>query len=317
MRTLLLVAALAFAGCVAPPIAEPPVESDTADASAPSSLEAMGCIQAGGHSTYDKTEFDSYGILPAPWESADVTEDLGGAPIVSSEGFVGVHDGDAIVGNYHVSVVCESHVVDGEEKGPLAFGFVTIRVEAPPFDTGGADRHYLITMLSFAQPEAAALLQGLGIAAGEANDVVVADEGLFTYTRFDDPGHGVYESRLRFEESGKVPARVTRLWLLVGQGGRGGDGAVARPEAGHSEGPYRPVAIDLIDTESTHLVTRMQGTFSHWGTADHAFFDLPGIGPTPDRADGHIPGVGFAGFDRTIRAGPQPDLVLPEMYAHK
>lgn len=319
IRQLALLAALALAGCVTPPVEDPAGAAAPASALPPATgIEAKGCVQAGGHSTYDKAEFDSIGILPEPWVSADVTEDLGGTPTLSSSGFVWPHLGGPIVGNYHVSVVCESYSIDGEDLGPFSFGFVTIRVEPPPFDTGGADRHYLITMLSSPQQDAVDLLLGAGVHATLATRVAVEPAGPLTHTVFDDPGHGLYESYLRFEETGEVPARVTRLWLLVGDGDHGeGDGAQpGRPAEGHDGGRYRPVAIDLVDTAATHWTTPQPGTFSHTRTADHAQAELPLLGPQPDRADGHIPGVGFGGFDRTILPGPQPDVVLDAMYAH-
>ena len=85
------------------------------------------------------------GSMAAFLKLARLSEDVGKPPLDS----LGFPVTGPITGIYHATVVCDSWSLGGvAQEGPFQYGFVTVRVEPPPFDPGGADRHYLIDVFS-------------------------------------------------------------------------------------------------------------------------------------------------------------------------
>lgn len=295
VTTALLVA---LAGCLA---AEAPTEPAAASsASAASSATGAGfelagttCREAGGHSAHPL--FEDY--LPAPWKPADVTEDTGPV-LLTSEWWSHPIESLTVqetMGNYHAVVACDGWTFNGEEKPDLLFGFVGMKIEAPPFDDASAPgvRHYLVTVLGSSDEDVNTALHGAGFHATMSKGVHETTGGGWIRALLDTADHGVYESIVPLEEEGPLDEGVYRLWW----------------QKENEDGTFAPIALDMATTGGTHLWTpNKYGYFSHLRTEDHA--PIPG-------AVGEIPGLGYDGFDRVITLGVRPDVQLDEAYIHQ
>lgn len=254
-------------------------------------LESTDCIEGGGHSVHPKLP----DYLPEPWLPADVLDDTGTPPLTSE---FWAHPTGAVpeegntMGNWHVTVMCAATTVDGRAVQDHVFGYVGMRVEPPPFDTGEpVERHYLITVIASNDAAVREELHHHGFHAVDvAGHVGIQDNGLF-HNVLDTDGHGVYESYFRPTEAGAMPGSY-RLWFQKENG----------------DGTFSPVALDVHNTGGTRLRAEgFYGTFTHLETEDHA--PLPG-------AAGECPGVGYTGFGRVITVGPAPNVTLDEAYIH-
>lgn len=298
-RLLALLGLLSFlaAGCAAPDDAA--ADAPTGDghdhgdpASAPAFLfQGTDCLEGGGHSVHPK--FPDY--LPDPWEPADVLEDTGKPPLTSE--FWGHPDGAIpqegnTMGNWHVTMMCASSALDGRDLPGHVFGYVGMRIEPPPFDTGApADRHYLITVVASNDAAFRELLHHRGFHATDATGHIGEREGGMMHNILDTADHGVYESYWRPEAAGDMPASY-RLWF----------------QKENDDGTFSPVALDVRnDGGARQRAQGFYGTFTHLETQDHA--PLPGAG-------GECPAVAYTGFARTIVPGPAPNVTLEEAYIH-
>lgn len=283
----LLGASVLLAGCVSS--VQDPV-GVLSDGAAPLDLEpgleiqARDCVEGGAHSTYNMDWLEGY--LPEPWVLADVTEDVG-PQVVTSYGYPAM---GPLAGIYHASVVCKSWTRDGEEHENLVFGYVAIRVEAPPFDDSGIDRHYLLDVFSVGDEGIHHSLHDAGFHATVTASAAFEAVGPLIHTVLDDEGHGVYETYFKPKEMGPVP-EASRLWMLHKA----------------DDGTYHPMAIDLENSGGKHIAGDGQAVFSHLRTGDHA--PLPG-------AAGNVAALGYTGFDRVIRLGPVPEIALAEGFEH-
>lgn len=288
MRLGGLAALAMLAGCLASSPAADLAPASVPDAAAPSALAvASDCQEGGGHSNYWRDDLQS--LLPEPWVAADVADDLG-RPVISSNGIPVTGEQAGI---YHTTVVCEAWSFDGVAvDGPLVWGFVGIRVEPPPFDDGSATAHYLLDVLSFEPADLLARVAGAGVHASEGTGSLAWRDGDVLHTILDDVDHGHYEAVLPVKEKGAKVDGVTRLWMLHGE-----------------DGAYRPASLDLVDAGGgAHwVVATPAAAFAHTDTQDHA--------PLP-AGTGNVAALAYTGFDRTLRLGPAPDVVLAENWAH-
>ncbi|MGQ0536449.1 MAG: hypothetical protein ACT4PT_10285 [Methanobacteriota archaeon] len=253
-------------------------------------LGGTGCTEAGGHSVHPEIE----GYLPPPWDPADILEDTGETLLYSELPYdptKPVPEKGHTMGNYHATVVCEGWTVAGEARDDLVFGFVGMRVEAPPFDDGVATRHYLVTVVASGDENVLAWLHAAGIHATKTTGVAEPAVGGMLHTLLDTEDHGVYESFFVPTEVGEMDAGPYRLWW----------------QKANDDGTFSPVAIDLWNTGGTKIRSDGEGWFSHTRTEDHA--PIPG-------AWGHTRALGYVGFDRVVKFGPAPDVRLPEAYIH-
>jgi hypothetical protein len=254
-------------------------------------FEASDCVEGGGHSVHP--ELEDY--LPDPWDPADVMDDTGKPPLTTE---FWAHPAQAIpeegntMGNWHVTMMCSSSTLDGRTITDHVFGYVGMRIEAPPFDTGAAvDRHYLVTVVASNDAGLRELLHHRGFHATDATGHVgEMGDGLF-HNILDTADHGVYESYFRPEPAGDMPASF-RLWFQKDNG----------------DGTFSPIALDIANQGGSRLRAQgFYGTFTHLETEDHA--PLPGAG-------GESPAVAYTGFGRVITPGPMPDVRLDEAYIH-
>ncbi|HEV8361633.1 MAG TPA: hypothetical protein VGR28_14385 [Candidatus Thermoplasmatota archaeon] len=289
-----VLAAVALAGCLG---AAPAPQDLGATAPAPVvavpadhglRLDAQDCTEGGGYSTYNKADLE--GLLPAPWVLADVSADLGDPLVLGLA--EGPNMGGGIAGIYHATWQCATHTMDGEDGGAILGGFVGLRVEPPPFDSGGAARHYFVTVLSSGDHHLLEHLEQNGFAhVGDAQGVVEWLGPVF-HQVLDDAMHGRYEVHFVAHEAGPKDDGVTRLWMLFE-----GDDA-----------DYHPRSLDLLDTGGVHYYAEQgNGPFTHTNTDDHA--------PLPAAA-GNVAGLAFEGFARTVTVGPAPPVALDQTFEH-
>lgn len=301
---LVAIAMISFAGCVGDtplvPIPEDQTQSDPIDAF---EVRMTDCIEAGGVSTYPKQFY--FGGPPEPFEMHDIQEDVGGARISSA--FFPIIDESA--GHWHMTIECASSWFEGEDLGPMTWGWVGARVHAPPFDASGHARQFFVTDLSIHHEGVLDTLQTLlDLHASEMwNGVVERLPGGLIHTLLDDAEHGVYETHWLPTEHRTVEETTNRFWMLVAdqKGGShdhlGFDGA--------AKATYHPISIDLARTgTSTHLVSPDNSAwFSHSRTDHHG---------AAGGAAGQVVGVAYEGFDMTMTLGPRPPVVFEESWFH-
>ena len=302
-RPLAALALLAFAlaGCADTPDAGAGVggDDDHGGAAADFRFEASDCVEGGGHSVHP--ELPDY--LPDPWDPADVMDDTGKPPLTTefwSHPTEALPEEGNTMGNWHVTMMCGSDSLDGRAIDGHVFGYVGMRIEAPPFDNGTpADRHYLITVIASNDAGFRELLHHRGFHATDAFGHVGYDWGPVNPSAFepyfhnilDTAAHGVYESYFRPEAAGEMPGSF-RLWFQKENG----------------DGTFSPIALDITNEGGSRLRAQgFYGTFTHLETEDHA--PLPGAG-------GESPALAYTGFNRVITPGPMPDVKLDEAYIH-
>lgn len=307
-----VVFALLAAGCTGAP---DPEDTTTLAASAgegvpaaPLGLAGTSCWEGGGHSVHPI----AFNPLPEPWIPADVIGDVGEQLVYSEVPDVSnpIPEEGTTMGNWHVTVICEGWTLDGEPKSDLIFGYVGMKVEAPPFDNASAPatHQYLVTVIATNDDDLLTRLQAAGYAAIKATaEKVVAPDGTLR-VQMRTEGNGEYDSLFRPKEMGPLEATRIRIWYQSTADGHGVHGHEPSGERrDRARGEFRPIALDLVSTGGTRIAAQGQGYFSHSGTEHHA--PLPG-------AYGQTAAFGHVGFDRVFEWGPRPDVVLSEAYLH-
>lgn len=303
---------LLLAGCATPAPPDEPAPwtaEGTADApAAPLGLAGTACWEGGGHSVHPII----FNPLPDPWTPADVLDDVGPQLTYSEvpDPMRPVPQEGSTMGNWHVAMWCEGWTLDGEERPDVLFGYVGMKVEAPPFDDAlvPATHHYLVTVIATNDDEVLARLTAAGFAAMKATaEKVEAPDGTLRVQMWTG-SNGDYDSLFKPKEMGAMKASRIRIWYQSTPDGHGVHGHEPGGERqDRASGEFRPIALDLVSTGGTHVAAEGQGYFSHSGTEHHA--PLPG-------AYGHTAAFGHAGFDRAIEWGPRPDVTLDEAYLH-
>jgi hypothetical protein len=291
---LVILLAMALAGCAAPQPAAPassgpPAAPQGADALPAFELHGTRCLMGGGHSVHERSIAPL--LIPEPWEAADILDDVGPQLVYPEEPWAGVPSKGHTWGNWHVTVRCEGWTSRGDAIQDLVFGFVATRVEAPPFDDGTASRHYIVTVLATSDRAMRETLHAAGFHATMTKGYAAWDLPDVFHSLLDTEDHGVYESVFRTAAAGAMDQGVTRLWW--------------QHEA--DDGSFRPVALDLRPGGGEHLRAEPNGYFSHLRTHDHD--PLPG-------AAGNTAGLTYTGLDLTVTLGPRPDVRLEKAYVH-
>ncbi|HEV8361749.1 MAG TPA: hypothetical protein VGR28_14970 [Candidatus Thermoplasmatota archaeon] len=290
-----LALAALLAGCTAPaaqqsslraPAAVAPMDDGLPDLR----LEGTACLEGGGHSEHPKIA----DWLPEPWLPADVQEDIGTQPVTTefySHPMQTLPEPNGTMGNYHATVLCDGWSLNGQALEHHVFGFVGMRIEAPPFDAGpSADRHYLITVLATSDHGLHELFHSLGFHATLTKGTAEWQAPDVFHNLLDTEDHGVYESIFTTKEVGPMPPLMRLWWQLE-----------------NDDGTFSPIALDMANAGGKHLLAPAYGWFSHLRTHDHD--PLPG-------AAGEISGLVYQDFDRVITLGPRPPVKLAEAYVH-
>ena len=302
LGVVLVLGALALAGCInaAPspgPLHEASIVPPPSDHAL--RLATSDCNEAGGQSTYNLAGFSD--VLPKPWRPADVRDDVGNPVVLSTE----VNTGGGLAGIYHATFLCKTYDLDGQAGSDLMMGFVGVRVEPPPFDPGGADKQYLVSVFTAGNEDVHHALMDMGFELHTGKGII-EPLGAFLHQQLDDEMHGVYDTRFVPKDVGPAKGGVTRLWLIVGSEHHDHAAAAAPGNGGGSF--YHPIAIDMANTGGEHLVAEQgEAAFTHLRTDDHGV--VPG-------AAGNVAAQAWMGFDRVLTMGPMPDVMLEQTWEH-
>jgi len=258
MRALPVLLAVAMAsGCVAGADLAPAATDASTDApAAPFSFTAEGCEVGGFVSSYPGTT-----KLAGIWQTADIREELGN-PVRDS---LGMPVTGPLFGNWHIGFECASAAGAGETLDAFEFGWVGQMVEAPAWDTGGADQHFLLTGLAFDEGPI-----GEGLRGATTADITHVQEVTFDWltpkdlpratinARFVDVERGVYESWSDMEPYGEMPDRIVRFWWQVPADGSEGESG-HQHSSGTMDGQYHPLYFDMQLAAGPRMLTPPAG----------------------------------------------------------
>ncbi|HEX9815453.1 MAG TPA: hypothetical protein VGB18_00620 [Candidatus Thermoplasmatota archaeon] len=298
--TALLVAALS--GCLETPTEALSTEAEIVDPLA--TLKSLGmaassCRQNGALSIYPLTP----GEMAGPYEKADIREAMGFQPgdIPSVRGMAAYQG--PVWGNWHLTMACESHTFNGEERGELLMGFVAMYVKAPAWDTSGARHQWLVDGISFSDEDWGRVLgelTGSRIGVMERSILDWRVPGAVVYMEYDEGHHGWFEITSQMRTYAKKTDETYRFWIQVPYDSAGNPTAW---ENGPSQ--FRPLGLDLIDTAHADGV-KMGGLaylLHYHGNGELAH-------------NGDEKGVLEMGFDRSFKVGDHPELYFPESWIH-
>jgi len=306
-RHLLVVAAtvllFALAGCVdgnLANVAEDGMDHEMALPMSGLDLQLQGCREGGGVSLYNMQEGETGPVVP--FRKTSISDDTGN-PSVASYGQP-IPPGGATWGIWHISFVCEEHIVNGVAKGPLSGGWVGVRILPPAWDASGIQRQYFVADLSFSDWDLVEAFNAEGVHASRLLDSridwVAPD---VVHTIFDDEEHGLFETHARMKDYKAMETGPMRFWMLITM-----DGSHVHDVSG--KGTFRPISFDLTNSGdgARHMVVDGTGWLSHTRTDEHG--EVPG-------AAGNVGGLLWTGFDRSLVAGPGPhDVVLNQTWVH-
>jgi hypothetical protein len=283
--TGLFLLGIAFGGCLDEPVPAAILEELESHAHGMMGggdfrLEGTNCVEAGGVSTYagPTTFADTY-------TSADVSEEVNSPfPKGNPAGI-----GRPQWANWHMGFRCAAATVGDETQTDYIFGYVGQMVEAPEWDPGGADQHFIVTGLGFGNGTFADALR-----AATAADITHAYEALIewytpkdlprsaAYIEFSDVEKGIYMQYTNLEHYRAFEERTIRFWWGVPADGSDSTAAHGHnPGEIHEEGmQWHPVYFDLHTTGGHQYTTppyeRAQ-MFCHLGNDDHGATPLGGV----------------------------------------
>jgi hypothetical protein len=243
-------------------------------------LSGSKCVQAGGVSTYaGPTRFaDTY-------DSADVSEEVNSPFPKGNPASMGRHQW----ANWHMGFNCETASVGEETQQHYIFGYIGQMVEAPAWDPGGADQHFIVTGLGFGNGTFAD-----GLRAATTADITHAYVALVeyytpknlprssAYIEYSDVEKGIYMQYTNLAHYREFEGRTIRFWWGVPV-----DGSQSMAAHGHNPGEiheeglkWHPVYFDLTSTGGHQYTTppleRAQ-IFCHLGNDDHGTGPVGGI----------------------------------------
>lgn len=227
-----LVAALLLAGCLSPAADLP--ATTPADATAPAKwdfapfeLSGKECTMASFVAAYPMGSTGS-AKLAEVWELADIREEIGNPTRdATANPVLG-----PLMGNWHMGVRCATAATTAGDAEEFVFGFVGDMVKAPAWDAGGADLHFLLSGLSFANGTIGDAMRNSSTADVTHTARVDIDWSIpkelprsFVEVQFLDAEKGLYESASTMSLYRELQARTIRLWWQVPADGTSGHGA--------------------------------------------------------------------------------------------
>ncbi len=294
MRAVLLVLALALAGCLsspAPAYVSQEIEPESAiPAQSPLAPVAAltNCVQVAGIAWYPMAYFAEFGPQ-APFELADIRADIGNARVYGATNGVPPLDSGPASGNWHVALRC-----NGQD-----LGFVGVRILPPPWDDGAITRQFFATSLSLPPGPLREAVEA-HVPVTDLLEMQVTLAAPVAHAMHRDPDHGRYQTDGIVAPTGARGNETVRLWMLI-------------PEHGthhhETEGRFRPVALDFMDTgaKDSYLSPETLAVFSHTETDMHG--TLPG-------GAGNVLAAAWQGFGRAVVLGPAPNEWVNGTYIH-
>lgn len=248
-----------LAGCLAQPAPEPAASAATGPVAArqtPFEMTAAGCVEAGFVAGYG-ARGGEMPKLAEVWQTADIREEIGnptrdatGIPVVGP-----------LFGNWHMGFRCATADTTAGPAEDFVFGYVGEMVEPPAWDTGGADLHFLLSGLSFANGTIGDAARNSTIADVTHTAKVEVDWRMpkelprsAVRVEFLDAEKGLYESDSTMSLYRDVPERTIRLWWQVPTSGVKDDHAHSHDSGGSltsfgeempQEGAWHPIYWDL------------------------------------------------------------------------
>lgn len=242
----------------------------------------MGACEEGGFvAAYGMDEGET---LPGGWKLADITEEIG-KPI--RDGFATPVLGP-LKGNWHQGYRCSDARLEGAdaEAKEIIFGYVANMIEAPEYDPGGADVHFVISALGIGNGTIADIFRESNTASISHAYKAKVDWYIpremprsAAYVEFSDVEKGIYMSASELHKYRDVEPRTVRIWWQVPV-----DGSEEAPNHNHEstgeamDDPmhevvaWHPVYWDIISTGSEQYTTPPVDSLEaacHRGIPDH------------------------------------------------
>lgn len=270
------------AGC----LGDAPTDHDDAhDHAASWTLQLEDCLEGGFVAVYP---LGDDARLAGVWRLADIRDEVGN-PLRDSLGMPLTGPARA---NWHQGFQCaQATLADGAGDASGAggarsasgmtdfqFGFVGDAVEAPAWDAGGADLHFLVS--GFGLQDSALRDALVAQTAADVTHALTARVDALTpagpyqavYTVYDDLEKGTYEAWGLIEPYRVFDARTIRLWWTVPADGSDSHLGHAHGDDEMPEGKWNPVYWDLATTGGARMVTPPDVSVElacHTGTPDH------------------------------------------------
>ncbi len=186
---------------------------------APFVMDATNCEEGGFVAAYPMMGEGANHV--DTWYLADIREEIGD-PLRSGYGapFPGQLGG--LNGNWHQGYKCETATVNGETQKDYIFGYIANMIEAPAFDPGGAELHFIMAGLGFGNGTFADTLR-----ESTAADITHAYNAKVewyvpkelprsaVYVEFSDVEKGIYMSYSEMGLYRTVEPRTVRIWWQV------------------------------------------------------------------------------------------------------
>jgi hypothetical protein len=227
---VLLLAALALAGCISTGSAPKPLATPSdamAMDMAPFTLTGTNCEEGGFVAAYNAQGGPLGGpgngngsapMLSDTWTLADIRDEIG-QPIHDA---VGSPANGPMVGNWHMGFHCATASGSGGSAKDYLFGYVGDMIQPPAWDPPGADVEYVVSGLGFQNGTIADALRNTTMAdvtpAAEASVQWYVPKELprsAAYVRYVDGEKGVYESWSTMALLRTQKERTIRLWWQV------------------------------------------------------------------------------------------------------
>lgn len=199
------------------------------------------------------------------WLSADIRDEIG-TPVHDS---IGRPVTGPLFGNWHMGFNCATATHGEHTEKNYIFGRVGQMIEAPSWDPGGADLHFITTGWAMDNGTIGEAMRAATTA--DITHAYVAETTWlipketprsFAYAVFKDAEKGVYEGIGDMEYYREAPARTIRFWWQVpadGSESHAADhhGTPSAPVTGNGgeSGKWNPVYWDLTTTGGPQYVT--------------------------------------------------------------
>lgn len=265
-----------LAGCLETPIDTDSVVEQATEATTPLlSVGGSECWEGGFVAAYQGSGDE----LSGGWVTANIREEIGN-PMRDGLGTPLTPDA-TLSGNWHQGIKCKTATFNGETLNDFMFGFVGDSIEAPAFDPGGADLHFVVSVTSleggtapytiFRETTKAGIspttVATIDYYAGDATTPRAA-----AYVAFATDENGIYESYSNLAYYRDVEPRTVRLWWTVpvdgSQSPLGSHHLMEIPEGTK----WHPVYFDIVTQGGRQITTPPVDSVEagcHAGIDDH------------------------------------------------
>jgi hypothetical protein len=277
----------AFAGCVEDPVStivDPeslPHAHGMDPMMSPFEITMGACEEGGFVAAYPLSETGKN--MPGGWVRADISEEIGN-PIRTG---TGTPVTGPLWGNWHQGYRCQNAQMEGAAaEKEVIFGYIANMIEAPAWDLGGADLHFVLSGLGFGNSTIGEMFKASNTASISHAYKAIVDWYIpremprsAAYVEFSDVEKGIYMSASELYKYRDVAPRTIRLWWQVPI-----DGSEDAPNHNHesTEGmndpmpegvpKWHPVFWDVISGGSEQYVTPQVDSVEvacHRGIPDH------------------------------------------------